>query len=110
MNKSTGLTYVLQGSSLNPELINILLFFLNGYSFPCLYLSHYLFSDKVLDFDGLVSIGNIGHDWEMLVGQSHSEFKASGDTSDHIFNMRSYRGNRAFLFSGPEPHFLNFLL
>jgi hypothetical protein len=89
---------------LNPDLIFFLFFSGDGDSFKSVDFSNQFFSNEIFDFDGVVSVDDIGLDGEMGISVSHFEFVSLGDSSDHISDVGGDGGDGAFLFSGSEPH------
>ena len=107
LDQSAGLSDVLKGITLYPELVNVLLVSDDGDAFSAVDFPNDFLSDEVLDFDGLVVVDDVDEDGEMRVCESHLELIARGDSSDHVFNVRGHGLNGTLLLSSAEPHCIN---
>ena len=107
LDQSAGLCDVLEGVSLDPELVDVLLVSDDGDAFSAINFSNDFLTDEVLDLDGLVVVNDVHQDGEMGIGESHLELVARGNSSNHVFNMRGHGLHGTFLLSGPEPHCIN---
>jgi hypothetical protein len=61
-------------------------------------------TNEILNFDGLVVLGDVGVDWEMGISESHFVLVALDDTVDHVSDVRSDGDGGGFLLSLGEPH------
>mmetsp|Transcript_8133 Transcript_8133/g.17526 ORF Transcript_8133/g.17526 Transcript_8133/m.17526 type:complete len:201 (-) Transcript_8133:132-734(-) len=64
-------------------------------------LSYTTFSQKVADFD--ISTASADVDGEMRVDESHLVKESSGDTNNHVLNVRADGANTCELFTVGEP-------
>ncbi len=109
LNKGAGLWDIFQRVTNYPELINVFFVSDDGNTLFAINFSHNLFTNKVFNFHWFVIVDNVNQNWEMCISKSHLEFVTSGDTSNHVFDMRWQGLNGTFLFSCSEPHLLRII-
>ena len=90
--------------NVNSGQLNLILDIFGSHIFYTIWQRHFSytpFSQEVTDFD--VSSSTVDIDGEMRVYKSHLVKESSGDTDDHVLDMRAHSANTGELLARSEP-------